>query len=270
VSEALPTSDREPQFLDLPHGPLAFVDEGPRDAPALVAIHGVPGSVRDFRYLAPQLSSDRRVVRVDLPGFGGSAPSREAVSTLAARADVVMALADHLELLRFGVLGHSMGGATALLLAAREPRRISALVLVASIGLRPHRGLGMSPRRFGLLSRGFAIPGVSRVLTRAARERYRARRFPGADSMGPEAFAIHFRAIAAADFGAIRAAATGPLPATLLAWARDDAMVESAIGEELSRAMPRARTLVYEEGGHNIQKTQAVGLAAAIREMLPA
>jgi pimeloyl-ACP methyl ester carboxylesterase len=234
-----------------------------------VAIHGVPGSVRDFRYLAPQLSSDRRVVRVDLPGFGGSAASRRAVASLEARADVVLALADHLKLGRFAVLGHSMGGATALLLAAREPDRISALVLVASIGLRPHRGLGISPRRFGLLSLGFGIPGVSGVLTQAARERYRKRRFPGADGMGPETFAIHFRAIAAADFGAIRAAATGPLPPTLLAWAKDDPMVESAIGEELALAMPRARTLVYEEGGHNIQKTQAVGLAAAIRELLP-
>lgn len=270
MSEALPTSDRDPQFLELPHGRLAYVDEGPREAPALVTLHGVPGSIRDFRYLAPQLSTDRRVVRVDLPGFGASAPQPRAIATFAGRADVVLALADHLGLQRFGVLGHSMGGGTALVLAARAPQRVAALVLVASIGLRPHRGLGMSPRRFGLLSHGFAIPGLAGPLTRAARERYRKRRFPGADEMGPETFAIHFRAIAAADFGVLRAAATGPLPPTLLTWAEDDPMVESAIGHELAQVMPRARTLVYDDGGHNIQKTQAVGMAAAIRELLPA
>jgi pimeloyl-ACP methyl ester carboxylesterase len=269
VTESLPTSDPEPQRFGLPDGLLAFVDEGPRGAPALVAIHGVPGSVRDFRYLAPQLSPHLRFVRVDLPGFGASPASKEAVSSLAGRARVISALADHLGLGRFAVLGHSMGGATALALAASRGRCVSALVLLASIGLRPHRGLGMSPRCFGLLSRGFAVPGLSGPLTWMARERYRKRRFPGADSMGPQDFAVHFRAIAAADFRVIRAAATGPLPPTLLAWAKDDLMVESAIGEELARIMPQARTLVYDEGGHNIQKTQAVGLSAAIRRMLP-
>ncbi len=269
MTEALPTSDLDPQFLQLPHGPLAFVDEGPRDAPALITLHGVPGSVRDFRYLAPQLSRDRRIVRVDLPGFGASAPSRAAIATLEGRADVVLALADHLGLARFGVLGHSMGGGTALILAARNPARIRALVLAASIGFRTHRGLGMSPWRFGLLSHAFAIPGLRGVFTDVARERYRRNRFPNVEAMGPELFARHFRAIAAVDFAALRRAAAAPLPPTLLAWANDDRLIERAIGEELARAMPRARTRVYEEGGHNIQKTQAGDLAAAIREMLP-
>lgn len=269
MSEALPTSDLDPQFLELPHGRLAFVDEGPRDAPALIALHGVPGSVRDFRYLAPQLSQDRRIVRVDLPGFGGSAPSRAAIATFDGRADVVLALADHLGLARFGVLGHSMGGGTALVLAARRPDRVSALVLAASIGFRTHRGLGMSPWRFGVLSHAFGVPGLARVVAGLARERYRRNRFPGVDAMGPEVFASHFRAIAAADFGLLRRAAAAPLPPTLLAWAKDDRLIEPAIGEGLARAMPRARTRIYDDGGHNIQKTQAVDLAAAIRELLP-
>jgi pimeloyl-ACP methyl ester carboxylesterase len=270
VTEALPTSDPDPQFLERPSGRLAFVDEGPRDAPALFAVHGVPGSVRDFRYLAPQLTPRVRFVRVDLPGFGASPPDARAIASFEGRVEVLVGLADHLGLARFAVLGHSMGGGTALLTASRHRQRVSALVLLASIGLRPHRGLGMSPRRFGLLSHGFAIPGVSRFLTRAARERYRRRRFPGADTISPRTFAIQFRAISAADFPAIHAAATGPLPPTLLAWAKDDAMVESAIEEELAAVMPGVRTLVYEEGGHNIQKTQAPSLAQAIAERMGA
>ena len=132
-SAPLPTSDPEPRRLDLAGGALAYTDEGPADAPALIAVHGIPGSGRDFRYLAPQLVPALRVVRIDLPGFGSSAPTRDAVRTLRGRARAVLALADHLGLDHFAVLGHSMGGGTALVLAAEHRRRVRRLALVASL-----------------------------------------------------------------------------------------------------------------------------------------
>lgn len=270
MTEPQPTSDPTPDSLALPHGPLAYVDEGPKRAPALLAIHGIPGSGRDFRYLAPQLTAQVRFLRVDLPGFGGSAPVADAITSLAGRSRVLLALADHLGLERFAVLGHSMGGGTALVVAAAERSRVSGLVLLASVGLRPHRGLGMSPRRFRLLGHALAMPVVKHALLRTARDRYKRRRFPGADEMDAKTFGIHFKAIGAADFDQIGRAVRSPLPETLIAWARDDRMVENEIPEELARALPAARTLVFENGGHNIQKTQAVALATAIRETLGA
>lgn len=270
MTEPQATSDPALESLALPHGPLTFTDEGPRQGPALFALHGIPGSVRDFRYLAPQVTTHVRLVRVDLPGFGGSAPSAEAITSLAGRSRVLLDLADHLGLERFAVLGHSMGGGTALVLAANAPARVNALVLLASVGLRPHRGLGLSPRRFRLMGRALSLPLVKHALVRMARERYKRRRFPGADEMDARAFAVHFKAIGAADFAQIGRAVRSPLPRTLIAWARDDHMVENEILEELARELPAARTLVFDDGGHNIQKTQAVALAAAIRETLGA
>ncbi len=270
MTEPQPTSDPAVQSLTLPHGPLTFADEGPRQAPALLAVHGIPGSLRDFRYLAPQLSAHVRLVRVDLPGFGGSAPLADAITSLAGRGRVLLALADHLGLERFAVLGHSMGGGTALMLAAAQPSRASGLVLLASVGLRPHRGLSMSARRFRMLGQAFGIPVLKQALLPMARERYERRRFPGAEEMDARAFAVHFRAIGAVDFRQLQSAARNPLPQTLIAWAQDDHMVENEIPEELARALPAARTLVFEDGGHNIQKTHAVELATAIRETLGA
>jgi pimeloyl-ACP methyl ester carboxylesterase len=270
VKDELPTSDASALSLALPDGPLTFVDEGPKGAPALLAVHGIPGSVRDFRYLAPQLSATVRFVRVDLPGFGGSAPARDAVRSLSGRARVLLALADHLGLASFAVLGHSMGGATALSVAAEHSERVRALFLLASVGLRPHRGLGVGPRTFRLMGHGLSVPLLRAWLVREARERYRRRHFPGADSMDAGAFATHFHAIGAADFERLNRAARGRLPPTLIAWAKDDPMVEKEIPAELARALPDARRLVFEDGGHNIQKTRAVELAAVIREMLGA
>jgi pimeloyl-ACP methyl ester carboxylesterase len=97
---------------------------------------------------------------------------------------------------------------------------------------------------------------------------YRQRRFPGADSLDAAGFAVQLRAIGAADFALMRRAVHGPLPPALLAYARDDHIVETPVSEELARALPQARVVAFDEGGHNIQKTRAVELAAAIREAM--
>lgn len=264
------TSDPPLESLTIPGGVLTFVDEGPKGAPALVTLPGVPGSVRDFRYLAPQLTSRVRVVRVDLPGFGGSTATRAGVRTIPGRGDAVLALADHLGLREFGVLGHSMGGATALHLAAHYRPRVSALAFVASIALRAHRGMGMSPRRFGLLAGVMRVPGLGRLLLPSLRERYKRRRFPGAEQMAARDFVLQFEAVSAGDFGAMRRDLASPLPPSLVAYAEDDALVETAISLELVAALPQARVLRFAEGGHNIQKTRAPELAAAIAELLGA
>jgi pimeloyl-ACP methyl ester carboxylesterase len=53
-----------------------------------------------------------------------------------------------------------------------------------------------------------------------------------------------------------------------VAWSRDDHVLEPSISEELARRMPGSRRLVFEEGGHNLQKTRAPEVAAAILELV--
>jgi pimeloyl-ACP methyl ester carboxylesterase len=266
---ALPVpSDPEPQSLALPHGPLTYVDEGPRGAPAVLMAHGIPGSVRDFRYLAGALEGRLRVVRVDLPGFGGSAPEASAIAGFPGRARALLALADHLGLARFAVLGHSMGGGTAMALAAEVPGRVTLLALVASVALSRHRGLGQSPAAFRWTARGLSVPGVRALLLPAVREQYRRRRFPGADEMTAEELRRQLLAIAGCDLGLMRRLVARPLPRTLLAYARDDHMVETRVSEELAAALPSARVLAFDTGGHNLQKSRAMELARALLEEL--
>jgi pimeloyl-ACP methyl ester carboxylesterase len=263
----LPTTDPELRRVDLPHGVVTYTDEGPAHAPVLIAVHGIPGSVRDFRYLAPQLLPALRVVRVDLPGFGGSAPLADAIRTLRGRARVVVALADVLGIERFTILGHSMGGGTALVVAAERAPRVHGLVLVASLALRLHRGLGAPPRTFAWVGHALSVPGLRRLLLPWVRRGYRQRRFPGADEKTAGDFAHLLHALSAVDFEVMRAAVRRPLPPTLIAYARDDHMIETEVTEELAAAVPGARVLAFDDGGHNIQKTRAVELGAAIRAL---
>lgn len=259
-------SDPPVRLVELPQGEVAYTDEGPAGAPAIMAVHGIPGSVRDFRYLAPHLTAALRLIRVDLPGFGASPPAQDAVRTLAGRARVMAQLADILGLDRFAVLGHSMGGGPCLLLGAEQPARVTLVTLVASLALTPHRGLGLPPRWFTALAAALERPWLARVLVPLVRAQYRRRRFSGADRLTRADFALHCHAVAGADVTAMRRAARAARPRTLIAYALDDPLVQPWIQEELAAAMPDARVLKFSEGGHQLQKTRASELAAAIRE----
>ena len=264
----LPKSDpplREARVLG---ARLTYTDEGDSDETILFAVHGVPGSVRDFRYLGPPLLEFARFVRVDLPGSGGSEPRRDALRSLEARAKTVLGLADELKVPRFGVIGHSMGGGTALVTAAMAPERISHLVLLAPMGLRPHRALSRSRASFLRIAFMLKVPGLRLLLLPRVRSHYRKRRFPRADEMTVDEYATHFESFTAADYPLLNRAARKPLPGkTLVAFADDDHLVEPQIPTELAAAIPGARTLRFEDGGHSIQKHKAPEIARAIREL---
>lgn len=266
----LPKSDPELRFETIRGSRLAFTDEGPNDAPALIAVHGVPGSVRDFRYLAPQLTPFARFVRVDLPGSGGSEPRRDALRNLTERARTILELADRLSLRAIGVVGHSMGGGTAIVTAAEGLGRVTSLTLIAPMGLRRHRGLSLPPRTFRRYATMLRTPVVRAMLLPTVRAQYRRMKFPKYETMTALDFAIQFDAFSAADFDLVNraCAALSPPPRTVVAYTADDHLVEEAIPRELAAAISGARALRFESGGHIIQKTRAVEIGAAIRELL--
>lgn len=254
VAEPVPTA----------FGPVALTQEGPPDGPPIVLVHGVPGSVRDFRYLGPRLATWARVVRVDLPGWGATPAPPGYRPDLPGRARAVSAAAEALGLRDWTVLGHSMGGGVAMYVAAAGgPRR---LVLLNSVGLRPHKALGgLGPWSFTTLGALLHVPGVSGPLQARMRELYRKARFPGAERMGVPELHWILRHAAGVDFPALaRLAPTLKLP-TLVLWAEDDHLVEPEIARALASTLPSASGLPFREGGHNLQKTHAEAVAEAVR-----
>jgi pimeloyl-ACP methyl ester carboxylesterase len=98
---------------------------------ALVLLHGITGSSRDWNGLVPHLLP-RRVIAFDARGHGESDWDAGASYVADSHfADVATAL-DALGVERFAVAGFSMGGAVATMLAAAFPERVSALVVVDS------------------------------------------------------------------------------------------------------------------------------------------
>jgi pyruvate dehydrogenase E2 component (dihydrolipoamide acetyltransferase) len=87
-------------------------------------------------FTQPVLAEGRRVIAVDLPGHGGSSKEVGA-GNAESSADAVEGALRELGVGRGHLIGHSMGGAIAALLALRRPDLVSSLTLIASAGLGP-------------------------------------------------------------------------------------------------------------------------------------
>ncbi len=257
AAEAPPPSDPPRRLTHVGRGPVTYTDEG--EGPAVVLLHGLPGSARDWRYLAPRLAGCR-VIRIDLPGYGGTSRLGRRVWSVPQRAELVLAVLDELRVGPALVAGHSMGGPVAVAVATLAPRRITGVALVASPGLTPHRFFAQS--RVAQLSRALRWPGVGLALRRPIRRGFVRAGFPRSTPDSELAAAI-------ADAGALafpaHAARVRSLqqPA-LVAYARDDRLVEAAIGDALAAEAPAGPRLVWPTGGHNVQKTRADELGAAL------
>ena len=98
--------------------------------PPVVCLHGAMGSGHVWDQFASELATSRRVIAPDFRGHGDSGwvtPPNYSLRDY--RADVE-ALLEALEIKRFALVGHSMGGLVALMLAGSRPRDVRKLVVV--------------------------------------------------------------------------------------------------------------------------------------------
>lgn len=134
----------------VPHSPpIHVVHDGPEGAPPLLLLHGSGASGASWGPVVPALARHHRVVRVDLPGCGRSAPVPSyAVPDQAAG---VAAVLDGLGLRGVAVAGHSSGGYAATALAEQRPDLVGSLALL-SCGPVPEALLPQPPLLRALLA----------------------------------------------------------------------------------------------------------------------
>lgn len=117
-----------PHAADTPAIGLSHRDLGGSGEPAFVLLHGMLGSSRNWQTAGRDLAAGRRVYALDLRNHGGS-PHTDRMPYGAMVADVVAWLDTH-GVGRAELVGHSMGGKVAMLLACRHPGRVARLVVV--------------------------------------------------------------------------------------------------------------------------------------------
>ncbi|WP_051748037.1 alpha/beta fold hydrolase [Nevskia soli] len=111
-------------YAELPGVRLHYEEAGA--GPPLVLLHGIGASCRDWEYNIPAFAEHYRVIAPDLRGFGRS--ERSGNYGVATFAGDIWHLLEQLQVERFHLIGHSMGGAVALQMAVDRPQRIERLI----------------------------------------------------------------------------------------------------------------------------------------------
>lgn len=231
----------------------------------VILIHGLGGSMDDWKNVIPALAADFHVVAFDLPGFGKSDKGSQDYSpTRYAR--LAHFLADrYFQEKAYHIVGHSMGGAIALRFAAQRPLRFQRLVLIDAAGiLHPQviskfQAGSMLERASGVQqTRGFAERLSGRILEQVDRLPISpidiANSALGREHVlqgGPEKIAA--LELAGEDFSNAITSVTEP---TLVLWGDDDMTVPQRTGKVLAARMPHAHLEIISGSGHEPMQDQ--------------
>src|SRR5450755_1160927 len=152
----LAMSTIEPRKISLHGRSVNYVQAG--SGPVLLLIHGMAGTLENWRAVIEPLARGHTVLAPDLPGHGTSAPGGGDYSLGALAAglrDLLIALGHE----RATLVGHSLGGGIAMQFAYQFPEITERLVLVCSGGLGPE----LSP-----VLRAAALPGADLFIAATA------------------------------------------------------------------------------------------------------
>ena len=253
-------------------------DEG---EPPLVFVHGLSGSWQNWLENIPHFARSRRVVALDLPGFGASpVPGWE--PTIEAYGELLSDFCDGLGIGRCELVGNSMGGFIAAEIAISDPDRVESLVLVSAAGIshaRMARAPATTAARFAAAAAPYAFKYQEQALTRPVLRHYALRGvFYKPTALRPEIVwenlhaGINAPGMLAAVEGLVGYDFTDRLPEievpTLIVWGRQDRVVPPADGEEFERLIPNSRRVVFDRCGHVPQIEKPARFNALLEEFL--
>ena len=256
------------------------LEAGSERAPTLVLLHGLFASHRSFEDVIEDLGTRFHVIAPDLPGFGESekpSPARFAYG-IEAHAESVADLIAAFGVGRASVLGHAMGGAVALTLAAEHPELVQRLVLEDALAYPHAQGfksrLPLVPVIGGIVFKQLYGRALFRSLFRDVYYRpdfdppmervdwhYDAFNSPSARE---SAHAV-MRAIL--DTRPVVARLSRVVAPTLVIWGRDDGLYPVASALRLAREIPGAR-LEIMDAGHTPHEERPRELCALVTEFL--
>jgi pimeloyl-ACP methyl ester carboxylesterase len=255
-----------------------YKDSGPKNAPVLLFLHGFGSSLQTWDDWSAKLDPQNRVIRLDLPGCGvtGAHPAQD--YSEATDVAILTHFVDKLGLNQFSVIGHSMGGKMAWSLAASQPERVQALVLMAPDGFPEAKDIGSKP---------YEVPAVMGVI------QYFLPKYFVQKSIEPAFVDVKAlnEALVNRYYDMLRAPGvrgaildrsnqtiyTDPVPRlknikapTLLLWGAQDQMIPSANAQSYAGVLANSTTIVIPNLGHLLQEEQAEKGLAAVKQFLDA
>ena len=244
------------KFVDVKGLSVHYRDEG--TGPPLLLLHGTGASLHTWNAWASALSSHHRVIRMDLPGFGLTGPSRAGDYSIPAFVAFVEAFREALGLSRFALGGNSLGGEIAWSYAVAYPQRVTELVLVDPAGFPIEKpALVFTLARIPVLSTLLTKLDPGPMVKRTLREAY------GDPSKVTPALVARYRRLALREGNRVafvaraqqarvdRSAAISLVRVpTLVLWGSEDHLIPVADAARFSHAIPGAELIIYDGVGH--------------------
>ena len=128
---------------------IFYREAGPKDAPTILLLHGLPSSSRMFQPLLTRLSDDYHLVAPDYPGFGHSdwPDPKEFAYTFDHIAAVIEAFTDALGLMRYTLYMQDYGGPVGFRTVLKHPERVHALIVQDAVAHNEGLGANWVTRR---------------------------------------------------------------------------------------------------------------------------
>lgn len=229
----------------------------------MLFLHGWQDDLRTFDVLASLLSADHRIVRLDLPGFGGSETPRSAWHL----DDYTMFVRDFVDKLGMKVdvlIGHSLGGRIVIKGISGGVLDADKIVLIASAGVA-RRNILRSALFLILAKMGrllTAMPPLTRVRGSLQRGLYK---YLGSDYLAAGPLKETFRNIIKEDLSVSTRAISRP---TLLIWGSEDTETPLRDGRRMATFIPGAALEVIPGAGHFIHREEPRKVSELIRKFV--
>lgn len=267
---APPPSD----FIEVKGQLVHLRDEGRRDDTApLVLLHGTAASLHTWEGWVKALKAQRRVITLDLPGFGLTGPFAGRYPPDDYRGDAyarfVVDVLDTLKLPRVVLGGNSLGGEVAWRVASIAPERVERLILVDAAG----PAFDSSSRPLGFIAARLPVLGWlgQHVLPRALVAQGLVSVYGDPDQVSADLVDRYFElALREGNRRALglrlRQAEPGQdierldriTQPTLILWGGRDRLIPRAVADEFRRRIRDSRVVVFDELGHVPQEEDPV------------
>lgn len=269
-------------FVELEGMRVHLRDEGPRQDPVpIVLLHGTSASLHTWDGWAAVLSQRRRVIRLDLPGFGLTGPFPDNNYTVEHYVTFLGELLARLSLERVVLAGNSFGGRIAWRVALADPDRVDSLILIDAAGY---------PSTASSIPLGFRLartPGVrhlmEHVLPRSVVEKSIRNVYGDPSKVTPELVDRYYElTLRAGNRAALRErfvqAANGPDAArirevtrpALLIWGALDRLIPADHAERFRADLPSSEVIIFPDLGHVPQEEDPARTVAAAERFLEA
>ena len=275
--------DFEEKHLEIDGVDIAYVDQQPVEPTGelpMLLVHGLGATLDHWALAIPLFARRRRVVAIDLPGFGRSAkPDRQYGP--AHFVELIHGFVDRVGLERFVLVGHSMGGAISAEFVLTHPSRVAQLVLVDAAGMtRMPTGLidylverferKVDPKKIVLPPRlvramvklvfyepiPFAERNVSRILASMSEEDW------------PDRVRSFVRSATGLSRSQVRARLSEIGLPTLVVWGARDRVLPLRHGRRLHEGIRGSRLVVFPRTGHCPMIERAEPFCAAVEQFV--